>query len=125
VGGYAARTDEAQKDLSTRAVAMEKGLASVEGDLAELRSLPTSLRDLEAATHRLDQATSSTAGRLDDLQRQVGAVDQKVDALLARPACSAAVVVAAPKVATSATPDAGPRPASSPATDGGTLRANP
>ena len=44
VGDYVARTDEAQKDLSTHAVAMEKGLASVEGDLAELKSLPSNLQ---------------------------------------------------------------------------------
>jgi hypothetical protein len=124
VGDFAARTDEAQKDLSTHAATMEKGLASVEGDLAALRSLPTNLRDLATATLRVDQATTSMGARFDDLHRQVGAVDEKLDALLARPACTASAPPVTPKIAGSRAQDAGVRPAALPATDGGVSRAH-
>jgi len=87
VGEYVARTDEAQKDLSTRSVAMEKGLASVEGELSELRSLPANLKDLEGAAHRIDTTTSSFDARLGDLRTRVADLDAKLDALLARPTC--------------------------------------
>jgi hypothetical protein len=87
VGDYAERAGEAQKDLSEHTAAMEKGLASVEGDLAGLRSLPGDVKDLEGATRRIDQATTSIDGRFDDLRARVTAVDAKLDALLAKPAC--------------------------------------
>jgi hypothetical protein len=96
VGEYAARTDQAQKDLSTHTVAMEKGLASVEGDLAELRSLPGNLKDLESAAHRIDQTTTSFDARFDDLRTRVASVDAKLETLLARPACSPAAPALAP-----------------------------
>jgi hypothetical protein len=87
VGEYVARTDEAQKDLSLRTTAMEKGIASVEGELAGLRSLPANLRDLGAAAHRIDETTTSFDGRFADLHTRVAGLDAKLDALLARPAC--------------------------------------
>jgi|GEM_PF-1879990 len=90
VGDYAARTDEAQKDLAAHTAAMEKGLASVQGDLAGLRSLPNNVQDIESATHRIDQATGSIDGRFDDLRAKIAGLDAKVDALLAqRAACPA------------------------------------
>ena len=104
VGDYVARTDEEQKDLNAHTAAVEKGLASVQGDLAGLRSLPDNVKDLESATHRIDQATTSIDGRFDDLRGRIAGVDAKVDTLLARPACPATVVTAAPKAAVSAAP---------------------
>ena len=90
VGDYASRTDEAQKDLAAQTSAMEKGLATVQGNLEGLRSLPATVKELETATHRIDQATGELDGKL-------GALDSKVDTLLARPACSAAPPSPPPK----------------------------
>jgi hypothetical protein len=87
VGDYAARTDEAQRDLSTHTVAVEKGLASVEGDLAELRSLPAGLKDLGSAAHRIDETTTALDARFGAVGDRIAAVDAKLDTLLARPAC--------------------------------------
>jgi hypothetical protein len=111
VGDYAARTDEEQKALSAHTAAMEKGLASVQGDLAELRSLPTTVKDLEGATHRIDQATTSIDGRCDELRGRLAGVDAKVDALLSRPACVVPSASPAPKAAASAEPGSSPQPA--------------
>jgi hypothetical protein len=88
VGDYVARTDEAEKDLNSHTMAMEKGLASVKGDLAELRSLPADLRDLEGAAHRIDQTTMSFDTRFADLRERIASLDEKLDRLLARPACA-------------------------------------
>jgi hypothetical protein len=90
VGEYVARTDEAQKDLSAHTVAMEKGLASVEGELAELRSLPTNLKSLEGAAHRIDETTTSFDARFDELRESIAAVNAKLDTLLVRPCVPAA-----------------------------------
>jgi hypothetical protein len=87
VGEYIERTDEAQKDLSAHNVAMERGLASVEGELSELRSLPANLKDLEGAAHRIDETTTSFDARLGDVRARLAGLDTKLDALLARPAC--------------------------------------
>jgi hypothetical protein len=88
VGDYVARTDEEQKNLSVHTAAMEKGLASVEGDLAELRSLPANVKDLESAARRIDETTTSFDARFGELRGRVAGVEAKVDLLLARPACS-------------------------------------
>ena len=97
VGEYAARTDEAQKDLNAHTAAMEKGLASVEGELAELRSLPANVKDLESSAHRIAETTTSFDARFGDLRERVASVEGKVDTLLARPACSAPAVSSSPK----------------------------
>jgi hypothetical protein len=89
VGEYIERTDEAQRDLSAHTLAMEKGLASVEGELSELRSLPASLKGLEGAAHRIDETTTAFDGRLGDLRARLSAVDAKLDTLVARPPCPA------------------------------------
>ncbi len=99
VGEYIERTDEAQKDSTTHTMAMEKGLASVEGELSELRSLPANLKDLEGAAHRIDETTTSFDARLGDLRARLSAVDAKLDTLLARPVCSAPPPSAPPKAA--------------------------
>jgi hypothetical protein len=128
VGDYAERADEAQKDLSEHTAAMEKGLASVQGDLAGLRSLPTDVKDLEAATRHIDQATTSLDGRLDDVRGKMADVGAKLDTLLARPACSppapGATKVVATAASTSPTPEsaAGP-PRSVLGVDAGAVRA--
>ncbi len=114
VGDYAARADEAEKGLSERTLAMEKGIASVEGDLASLRALPASLRDLETATHKIDQTTSSYDARFDDVHARIAALDAKLDALLAKPACAAAPRTAEAKAATSASASPPPPPTSTP-----------
>lgn len=112
VSDYVARTDETEKDLTAHTTAMEKGLATVQGGLAELQSLPNDVRDLENATHRIDRATTMIDGHFDDLRRQIAGVEAKVDTLLARPACSAPpVAVASPKAVSAAAPDAGLRAA--------------
>lgn len=123
VGEYAARTDEAQKDLSAHTEAMEKGLASVQGDLAELRSLPTNVKDLESATHRIDQATTSIDGRFDELRAKIAAVDAKVDTLLARPACPVPMASPAPKAPASAAPASSAAPPHVAEVDGGAVHA--
>lgn len=112
VGDYAERADEAQKDLSEHTAAMEKGLATVQGDLAGLRTLPNDVKDLEGATRRIDQAMTSIDGRFDDLRAKVAGVDAKLDALVARPACAAPVTASTPRAPASAAA-AGPPPASS------------
>jgi DNA repair ATPase RecN len=107
VSDYAARTDEAQKDLSTHTQAMEKGLASVEGELAELRALPANLKDLQGAARRIDETTTSFDARFADLRAQLAATSAKLDALLARPVCEApppAPKAPAAKTPASATP---------------------
>ncbi|HEY2510072.1 MAG TPA: hypothetical protein VGI39_04425 [Polyangiaceae bacterium] len=109
VGEYAARTDEAQKDLSTHTLAMEKGLASMAGELAELKSLPTNLKELEGAAHRIDETTTGFDARLADIRARLAALDTKVDGLVARPVCSAAP----PPPAKASTPPA-PSPSSRP-----------
>jgi hypothetical protein len=117
VGQYVARTDEAQKDLSAHTAAMEKGLASVQGEIAELRSLPANVKDLETAAHKIDETTTSFDGRFGDLRSHVAELDTKLDALLARPACppppapapkaSAGAAAAPAKAAPAAEVDAG------------------
>jgi hypothetical protein len=102
VGEYATRTDEAEKNLSSHTVAMEKGLASVEGDLAGLRSLPENLKDLETAAHRIDQTTTAFDARFDEIRTREANLDAKLDALLARPGCAPPAPVAAPKGSASA-----------------------
>lgn len=87
VGEYIERNDEAQKDLSAHNVAMEKGLASVEGELSELRSLPANLKDLEGAAHRIDETTTAFDARLGDVRARLAGLDTKLDTLLARPPC--------------------------------------
>jgi hypothetical protein len=101
VGDYVARTDEAQKDLSTHTVAMEKGIASVEGDIAGLRSLPAELKDLESAAHGMDTTMASFDGRFADLHARIAGVDAKLDALLARPLCTPIAAIAPPKTTAS------------------------
>jgi hypothetical protein len=110
VGEYVERTDEAQKDLSAHTMAMEKGLASVDGKLADLRSVPTNLRDLESAAHRIDETTSSVDSRLRDLRAGIADVDAKLETLLARPACAAPRV--SPEASASASAVAAPVPRS-------------
>lgn len=88
VGDYVARTDEAQKDLSTHTLAMEKGIASVEGDIAELRSLPAALKDLQNASHIMDDTMASFDARFGDVHTRIAGLDAKLDALLARPLCT-------------------------------------
>lgn len=102
VADYATHADEAQKDLSARTVAMEKGLESMEGDLAGLRSLPTSVKDLEIATGRIDRETMAIDERFDDLRAGVTSVEAKMDALIARPACTPAADAPPPRGASSA-----------------------
>jgi hypothetical protein len=106
VGEYVARTDEAEKDLSTRTMAMQKGLASVEGELSELRSLPANLKDLEGAAHRIDETTTSFDARLGEIRTRVADVDAKLDTLLAKPACVAPPPSAASKPPGSPAPPA-------------------
>lgn len=110
VGDYAARADEAQKDLSAHTVAVEKGLATVQGDLAELRSLPTSVKDLESATGRIDRATTAIDARFDELHAKIMNVEEKVDALLGRPACAVSPVVVSAGSARPGPQDAGASP---------------
>jgi hypothetical protein len=104
VGDYAARTDEAQKDLTAHAAVMEKGLASVEGDLAGLRSLPANLKDLESAAHHIDDTTTSFDARFGELTARTGAIEAKVDSLLARPACLPPPAAPSPSVSSKASP---------------------
>ena len=104
VGEYVARTDEAQKDLSAHTVAMEKGLASVEGELAELRSLPANLKNLETAAHRIDETTTSFDTRFDELRARLTGAETKLDALLARPVCVPPAPAAPPKGPATASP---------------------
>jgi hypothetical protein len=89
VGQYIARTDEAQRDLSSHTLAMERGLASVQGELSELRSLPANLKDLEGAAHHIDETTTSFDTRLADVRARLATLDTKLDTLMARPICSA------------------------------------
>jgi hypothetical protein len=122
VGEYIERTDEAQKDLSAHNVAMEKGLASVEGELSELRSLPANLKDLEGAAHRIDETTTSFDARLGDLRARLSALDAKLDTLLARPACPTPTLSPPAKTAGSAAKTDSARaqsPTSAPTADGG------
>jgi hypothetical protein len=111
VGDYAARTDEEQRDLSAHTAAMEKGLASVEGDLAELRSLPANVKDLENAAHHIDETTTSFDARFGDLRERMAALDAKVDALLARPAFTPPAPATAPTSSVPGAASAQTRPA--------------
>ena len=119
VGDYAERADEAQRDLSSHTAAMEKGLASVQGDLAGMRSLPGEVKDLGTETQRIDRAVTTLDARFDDLRARETALDAKVDTLLARPVCSAQAARRAPAPPSSAEPGAPPAavaPAPTPAT---------
>ena len=93
---------EAQKDLGAHTVAMEKGLASVQGDLAELRSLPANLKELETAAHRIDETTTSFDGRFGELRERIAVVEGKLDGLIARPVCAPVAAIAPPKASASA-----------------------
>jgi hypothetical protein len=129
VGDYAERADEAQKDLSAHTAAMEKGLASVQGDLEGLRSLPTDMKDLETAARRLDESMTAFDARLDDLRTKAAGIDAKMDALLARPACPASVAARAPGPTASAAASGSsevpaPSARSAPEIDGGTVHAS-
>jgi DNA repair ATPase RecN len=106
VGHYIERTDEAQKDLSTHTIAMEKGLASVEGELSGLRSLPMNLKNLEDAVHHIDETTTSFDAPLGDLRARLSALDAKLDMLLARPICPIPSPGASAKIPSPATPAA-------------------
>jgi hypothetical protein len=102
VGEYIERTDEAQKDLSTHTQAMEKGLASVEGELSELRGLPADLKDLQGAARHINETTASFDGRFAELRAQIDGVGARLDTLIARPACPPPAPPAPPKVAVEA-----------------------
>jgi hypothetical protein len=104
VGEYVARTDEAQKDLNTHTLAVERGIASVEGDIAGLRSLPAELKDLESVAHGMDATIAGLDGRFADVHARIAGLDSKLDALLARPVCTPAAPLAPPKA--TARPDA-------------------
>jgi hypothetical protein len=131
VGDYVARTDEEQKHLTAHTEAVEKGIASVEGDLAGLRSLPDNVKDLEGAAHRIDETTASFDARFGELRARIAEVDAKLDAVLARPACASPAAPAASassKASASATAPAtqAKPPASAPASaDGGTAKPSP
>jgi hypothetical protein len=105
VGEYVARTDEAQKDLSTHTMAMEKGIVSVEGEIAGLRSLPTDVKELDSVARHIDETATSYDARFAELRAHVSALDAKLDALLARPAvqaCAPAAASASSKTTTGA-----------------------
>lgn len=120
VGEYIERTDEAQKDLSNHTLAMEKGLASVQDELTQLRALPANLKDLQGAAHRIDETTTSFDGRLADVRSRLAALDTKLDALTTKFDSIAAKVDAQSAHWTSSTPMAkdsakAPSPATGPA----------
>jgi hypothetical protein len=119
VGEYVARTDEAQRDLSTHTIAMEKGLASVEGELSGLRTMPADLKDLEGAAHHIDETTASFDGRFADLRAHLATVDGKLDALLARPPCAPPAAPSPARAASSATAPPAPSVAMSSGADAG------
>lgn len=77
---------------------MEKGIASVEGDIAGLRSLPPELKDLESAAHGMDATIASFDGRFADLQARIVGIDAKLDTMLARPLCTSVATVIPPKL---------------------------
>jgi len=114
VGEYIEHTDEAQKDLSTHTLAVEKGLASVQGELSELRSMPANIKDLEGAAQRIGETTTSFDARLNELRGRLSAIDTKLDTLLARPICSTSspnALAKAPSPAAASAPTATTVPA--------------
>jgi hypothetical protein len=90
-------------------MAMEKGLVSVEGEIAGLRSLPTDVKELDSVARHIDETATSYDARFAELKTHVGALEAKLDALLARPAvqaCAPAAASAPSKTTTGAAPTA-------------------
>ncbi len=87
VGDFLSRSDEQQKALTEHNAAVEKGLLSLSSDVGALKSLPATLKDLGDSLKRVDGRIGAEDGSFKALQGQLAGVDEKLQQLLARPAC--------------------------------------
>jgi len=111
VGDYLTRSDEQQKALEQHNAFVEKGLTSLASDVGALKSLPAAVKDLGDGVKKLDGKLDSKLADKDEsakeLSDKLAALDEKMQKLLARPACEppkpAPVAKSAPASKASAT----------------------
>ncbi len=117
VGDYLSRSDEQQKALQQHNATVEKGLSSLSTDVSALKALPATLKDIGDGVKKLDGKLAGEDATVRALHDKLAELDDKVDKLLARPACEppAPVAKAAPPK-----PAAAAVVASKPAVDLGT-----
>jgi hypothetical protein len=87
VSDYLARSDEAAKQLLEHTADVQKGLSTLQSDVAMLKVLPSVLRDIGAQVQRVDGRMGDTTGKLTALDGRLGEIDGALKKLLARPAC--------------------------------------
>jgi hypothetical protein len=105
VGDYLSRSDEQQKALEQHNAFVEKGLSSLTSDVGALKSLPATLKDIGDGVHKLDGKLAGEDASVKTLEDKIVELDDKVQKLLARPACDA------PKPTLAAKPLSAPKPA--------------
>jgi hypothetical protein len=91
VGDYLTRSDEQQKALEQHNAFVEKGLTSLASDVGALMSLPAAVKDLGDGVKKLDGKLDTKLADKDEsakeLADKLAALDEKMQKLLARPAC--------------------------------------
>jgi hypothetical protein len=87
VGDYLTRSDEAAKELLAHTADVQKGLTTLQSDIAVLKVLPSLLRDVGDQLRKVDARGGDNTGRLAAMQGQLGELDAEVKKLLARPVC--------------------------------------
>lgn len=87
VGDYLSRSDEQQKALEQHNAFVEKGLSSLSTDVGALKSLPAALKDIGDGVKKLDGKLAGEDASVKTLEDKLVELDDKVQKLLARPAC--------------------------------------
>lgn len=89
VGDYLSRSDEQQKALEQHNAFVEKGLTTLSTDVGALKSLPATLKDIGDGVKKLDGKLAGQDASVKTLEDKIVELDDKVQKLLARPACDA------------------------------------
>jgi hypothetical protein len=99
VGDYLARSDEAEKQLLEHTADVQKGLSTLQSDVAVLKVLPSVLRELGTQVQKIDGHVGDGTGRLTTIDGKLNDIDGALKKLLARPVCEPpkSPPVAAPK----------------------------
>jgi hypothetical protein len=79
VGDFMARSRELADAERQRGEALAKDVSSIETGLTGLRGLPQSVKELQDAAHKRDQALGTLDQKLGALDQKLGALDQKLD----------------------------------------------
>jgi hypothetical protein len=87
VSDYLTRSDEAAKQLLEHTADVQKGLSTLQSDVAMLKVLPSVLRDISGQVQHVDGRVGDEAGKLAGLEARLGDIDGELKKLLARPVC--------------------------------------